>query len=470
MALKDGQSGGKRKTWLVWSSTFLLIVGVGFAFSVPALLRALPSRYLLYLPEPLQQLGARGHAEALPAAKNDGATRPEISELVLAPAASPTAAPIATVPPAVVIVSTPSDDSSNSALQSTNTPEPLPTFTPTSIPTTTPLPYLPDARVSDIQHQFQSWNNCGPATLAMSLSHFQIFREQEETANWLKPNPEDRNVSPEELVAYVQSETQLESIARVNSDLDTLKRFISNGIPVIIETGIDPPGDYSWMDWYGHYYLVVGYDDSQQKLWVYDSWLGSGENPEGERVNSEDGRIINYADLDNHWRQFNRQIIVSYAPEDADLVADIIGRENLDDTTMWQNTLDRTRQDLQAEPDNAYLWFNIGTIYNNLGEYELAAAAYDESRRLGLPWRMLWYQFGPYEAYLNTERYADVIELADVTLFQRPYFEESYYYRGLAKIALGETRDGQRDLQAAADFNPRYQVARDALAALNSEQ
>ena len=151
-------------------------------------------------------------------------------------------------------------------------------------------------------------------------------------------------------------------------------------------------------------------------------------------------------------------------------MADIIGRDNLDDTTMWQRTLDHTRQELETEPDNAYLWFNIGTIYNNLGEYELAAAAYDESRRLGLPWRMLWYQFGPYEAYLNVGRYADVIELADVTLFQRPYFEESYYYRGLAKIALGETRTGQRDLQAAVDFNPRFQLAQDALANLSSNQ
>ncbi|MFT5193169.1 MAG: tetratricopeptide (TPR) repeat protein [Cellvibrionaceae bacterium] len=457
----------KSRSPYIWGLVTLLIAGGIFALFLPAMLRSLPSRYLLYLPVPLQQLGARGHVDTLPApaVADNGAQRPEISALLLAPTTLPTLAAIATVPPPVVSIST---AEGGQQISPTFTPKASPTPPATAIPTPTPLPFLPAARISNVQHQFQSWNNCGPATIAMALSHFQILRKQEETADWLKPNPEDRNVSPEELVNYVRSETDLESLARVNSDLDTLKRFISYGFPVIIETGIDPPGDYSWMDWYGHYYLVIGYDDNQQKLWVYDSWLGTGENAQGELISSEEGRTIDYADLDSHWRQFNRQLIVSYAPEDQNLVTEIIGRENLDDQTMWQRTLDRTRQEVEAEPDNAYLWFNIGTIYNNLGEYELAAAAYDESRRLGLPWRMLWYQFGPYEAYLNANRYADVIELADVTLFQRPYFEESYYYRGLAKIALGETRDGQRDLQAAADFNPRFQKAQDALAALSN--
>ena len=468
---KEGSE--RKRTRLIWGgTTVLLAVGV-FALLLPAILRSIPSRYLLYLPDSLQQLGARGHAEALPTPSFNNAdtnTRPELSALLLAPTEFPTVAAVATVPPAVVVVSTAAVENSeqgSATLPPTFTPQPTDIPTNTPIPSPTPLPYLPATRLTNIQHQFQSWNNCGPATIAMALSHFEIFRKQQETADWLKPNPEDRNVSPEELVDYVRAETDLESITRVNGDLATLKRFLSHGIPVIIETGIDPPGDYSWMDWYGHYYLVVGYDDALQQVWVYDSWLGSGENPQGERVNSEDGRMIDYVDFDQHWRQFNRQMVISYTAEDAELVADIIGRENFDDTTMWQRTLERTRQELEAEPEDAYLWFNIGTIYNNLGEYELAAAAYDESRRLGLPWRMLWYQFGPYEAYMNTGRYADVIELADVTLFQRPYFEESYYYRGIAKIAIGETREGQRDLQAAADFNPRYQLAQDALASLN---
>lgn len=447
-----------------WGLLILIVGLVVLALFTPTILRLIPSRYVALLPEPIQELGAREHVEALPtpvpAVLSEGAL--EISDLILEPTQLPTVAAVATVPPAVVHTSTPDP----AQLQPTFTP--VPTATPTEVvpPTPTPIPFLPIASIDNVSHQFQSWNNCGPATLAMALSNHDIDLKQEQTADWLKPDPEDRNVSPEELVAYVRAETDLDAIMRVNGDLDTLKRFISAGLPVIIETGIDPPGDYSWLDWYGHYYLVVGYDDSEELMYVYDSWLGSGENPQGERVNSEEGRIIEYEDLDRHWRQFNRTLIVTYESEQFETVADIIGRENLDDRVMWERTLARNTQELEAEPENPYLWFNVGTIYNSLGDYETAAAAYDKARQLGLPWRMLWYQFGPYEAYYNTGRYADVIELADVTLFQRPYFEESYTYRGLAKIALGDTNPGKRDLQAAVNFNPRFQLAQDALADL----
>ncbi len=445
--------------------TVLIVVAIAlaiFALFVPTILRAIPSRYVALLPLPLQELGVRGHAEALPTAAPAADTDVlEIADLILEPTELPTVADIATVPPAVIITNTPSE--TVETLEPTFTPVPTDPPTPTAPPTPTPYPFLPSARIGDITHQFQSWNNCGPATLAMSLSHFDLDLKQEETASWLKPDPEDRNVSPEELVAYVNENTDLQSVMRVNGTVELLKRFITAGFPVIIETGIDPPGDYSWLEWYGHYYLVVAYDDSNETIFVYDSWLGSGENPQGERVNTEEGREIGYQDFDDHWRQFNRTFIITYEESQFETVADIIGRENFDDELMWRKTLERNTAELEADPENGYLWFNVGTIYNNLGEYELAAAAYDKARQIGLPWRMLWYQFGPYEAYYQTGRYQDVIELADVTLYQRPYFEESYTYRGLAKIAIGETNSGIRDLESAVEFNPRYQIAQEAL-------
>jgi hypothetical protein len=53
-------------------------------------------------------------------------------------------------------------------------------------------------------------------------------------------------------------------------------------------------------------------------------------------------------------------------------------------------------------------------------------------------------------------RYEDVILLADVTLKDRPYFEESYYYRGLANAALGQEKAARNDLGKATRFNPRF--------------
>ncbi|MEM7800189.1 MAG: C39 family peptidase, partial [Chloroflexota bacterium] len=328
------------------------VIGVGLLalwFLLPTILRAIPSRYVVRLPEPLQAIGQRDHVEILPTA--------EVQEALIAqilPTSLPTVAP--TLPPVSIVelstaVPTPAGEDPSAVTSAdsepaasptpppTSTPLPTPTITPT--PSPTPLPFSPSARIEGIQHHFQGWNNCGPATISMALSYYDLFLTQDVPANWLKPNPEDRNVSPHELVAFVESETPFRGIDRVNGDLDTLKRLVDNKIPVIIETGIDPPGTFSWMEWYGHYYLVVAYDDESETMWVYDSWLGTGEGEDGLRINEREGRPISYEAFDFHWRQFIRQYVAVYPEEKESLVHDIIGRENLDDQVMWSKALEQ---------------------------------------------------------------------------------------------------------------------------------
>ena len=81
---------------------------------------------------------------------------------------------------------------------------------------------------------------------------------------------------------------------------------------------------------------------------------------------------------------------------------------------------------------------------------------------------MLWYQFGPYEAYYETGRNEDVILLADTTLQDRPYFEESFYYLGLAQAALGDIPSARANLEKASAFNPNFAPAGRALAELSA--
>jgi tetratricopeptide (TPR) repeat protein len=139
----------------------------------------------------------------------------------------------------------------------------------------------------------------------------------------------------------------------------------------------------------------------------------------------------------------------------------------MDDATMWQKALTIARADAATDPENAFFWFNLGTVYNALGQYEQAAIAFDQARAIGLPWRMLWYQFGPYEAYYQIGRYDDVILLADVTLKDRPYFEEAFYYRGLAQQALGNLSEAADDFQRSVEFNPNFSLAVAALAEID---
>ena len=424
----------------------LILAGL---FAFPALLKAIPPRYAARLPEPLRQLSApQDVVPILPTV-----ARPEHAGELLRPAgaAAETAAVTATLPAPPTLTPPLTDQ----------TPIPTATASLTPIPTSTRPPLPESVRLEGFRHQFQEWNNCGPATLAMTLSYFDLTLTQSQTAAVLKPNPEDRNVSPWEMAAYVNEQTPYTAVDRANGDLYTVRRLVANDIPVILEIGIDPPGEFRWLGWYGHYLLIVAYDDVQQQFWVYDSWFGTSAIPL-ENATSE-GRVVTYAEVEAYWPHFNRNYVAIFRPEQAALAAAIIGGQ-MDDATMWQAALSQVRAETAAAPENAFFWFNLGTIYNALGRYEEATTAFDQARAIGLPWRMLWYQFGPYEAYYQAGRYDDVILLADTTLQDRPYFEESFYYKGLALAALGRADEARDNLEKAAEFNPNYEAATIALA------
>lgn len=457
-----------------WRKIFLFMTLIGLIgvllFGVPVLLRAVPSRYIAsasnHLPaalrEPFNQIAQPAQEVAIlpttaPVANLDlllgkpasAPITPTLAATMLPPTFTPSPHTDIPQPPTAVPTAIP------------------PTFTPspTAEPSPTPLPLPPSVRLTGIYHQFQEWNNCGPATLAMTLSYFGTVATQADTAAILKPNPEDRNVSPAEMAAYVNEQTPHQALFRVNGTIETVKQLVANGVPVILEIGIEPPGDLRWMGWYGHYMLVVAYDDALQQFWVYDSWLGTG----GEPLSNADpnGRVLTYAEVARDWPHFNRNYIAVFRPEQAARVAEIIG-PNMDDAVMWRNALQQAQQDAQADPENAFYWFNLGTSLNATGDFETAAQAFDQARAIGLPWRMLWYQFGPFRAYYETGRYEDVILLADTTLKDRPYFEESFYYKGLAQAALGDLSDARRNLQRAIEFNPNFLPAAEALTQLEN--
>jgi tetratricopeptide (TPR) repeat protein len=75
------------------------------------------------------------------------------------------------------------------------------------------------------------------------------------------------------------------------------------------------------------------------------------------------------------------------------------------------------------------------------------------------PWRMVWYQTGPYFAYFYTGRYYDVIDLATRTLdnMSKPSLEESFYWRAMAKAALGDTSGAVADYRASLKLHPDFE-------------
>ena len=75
---------------------------------------------------------------------------------------------------------------------------------------------------------------------------------------------------------------------------------------------------------------------------------------------------------------------------------------------------------------------------------------------------MLWYQTGPYFAYYGVERFYDLLYLADSTLAAMQgdkNLEESYYWRGMARVSLGETQAAIEDFQTSLKYHPGFEPA-----------
>jgi tetratricopeptide (TPR) repeat protein len=297
-------------------------------------------------------------------------------------------------------------------------------------------------RLDGFRHQWQTWNNCGPATITMAMSHFGHTETQAEAAPVLKPNPDDKNVSPGELEAYARS-VGMGANYRVGGDLDRLKTLLANAIPVVVETWFTPHPN----DGMGHYRLLVGYDDAAGQFTGYDSYEPPGVNVP-----------MPYGPFDADWRVFNRTYLPVYALDQAPLVAAILG-DDMDDQAMWSRALGVAQQETAAHADDAFGWFNVGSSLVALGRTDEAVPAFDRARALKLPWRMLWYQFAPFEAYLNAGRLNDVMTLTAANLQQTNDLEESHYYRGRALQAMGQPAAARGEYQAALRYNPRYTPA-----------
>jgi tetratricopeptide (TPR) repeat protein len=294
----------------------------------------------------------------------------------------------------------------------------------------------------------------------MALSYWGFDDGQFDIAPIVKPDPEDKHVGIHQMADYARV-LGLNTLIRANGTLEGLKRLLNAGFPVIIR---------SWYvrdarDQLGHYRLVIGYDDGAQHFDLYDSLY-------------DPPTTMPYTELYELWRVVNWTYMVIAPPERWDEVTALIGPD-LDDVAMYERALARAQGEADALPETCvayadcadwvtFAWFTMGTNLAALGRHEEAAAAYDQARQLGLHYRMLWYQFGPYESYFAVERYEDVIALADATLATANNLEESYLWRGRARQALGDRPGAERDYQTALKYHEGWQPALDALANLES--
>lgn len=341
----------------------------------------------------------------------------------------------------------------------TLTPEP--TVTPTTAPTTIPASVV----LTGLTHEYQQMNNCGPATLATLLSYWGWQGDQRDTRLYLRPNfatVDDKNVSPDEMVRFIQAQTGLRALWRVGGDVELLKKLVAAGFPTIVEKGFQPPKE----DWMGHYQAINGYDDSRGRFITQDSYI-MPDYP------------LPYPDLqDRWWRDFNYVYVVAYPAEREPELFSILGL-HADLQANYQYAAEKARQEilnLQGR-DLFFAWYNLGASLSLTQDHLAAAQAFDQAFAVYAalpeaerPWRTLWYRHEPYAAYYHVGRYQDVIDLANTTLsfLAQPILEESLYWRGMAKEALGDPDGAIKDFQRAYGINPNSTAAADELRKLGA--
>ncbi|MBT3190722.1 MAG: hypothetical protein HN736_11205 [Anaerolineae bacterium] len=367
----------------------------------------------------------------------------------------PTSPVQATSTPTLTPTATPKNDST-----------PIPIFTPTIVPT----PYLEISRLSNIVYidQDNRWNYCGPANLTMALKFWGWEGNRDDVAKAIKPGVDDedldfiqrgltdKNVMPYEMADFASEQNGYSALWLYGGELDLLKRFIAAGFPVVVEKGYyetDLNGKYSWM---GHYQFVTGYNNVAELFIVQDTYNDGPNFP------------IEYELFEEEWRWFNYLFMVVYPSEREQEIHSLLG---LWQDEIWanQHALEIAESEIQTPIDDLnefFSWFNKGTSLVKLQRYAEAAAAYDNAFALYAeleqekrPYRIMWYQTGPYWAYFYAGRYQDVINLANTTLnetISKPTLEESLYWRAMAEYALGDYVSAFADMREAVRLNPHF--------------
>lgn len=314
----------------------------------------------------------------------------------------------------------------------------------------TPTPMvLPQSHIIPQQlHVFQSFNNCGPATLSMALSYMGITKDQSELGKILRPyqipggDNDDKSVTLEE-VADQATEYGLVSYLKPNGDMQKIKQFVANDIPVVARTWTKVNEDI------GHFRIVRGYDDATKEIIQDDSLQGKNLR-------------YSYEEFEKLWVPFNFEYLVLVTPDKKQIAEEILGKD-LEEKTAWQNAKVRIEKELLKDPNNIHLNFALSRIYYYLGDYEHSVEQFDKVEAK-LSFRTLWYQIEPIQALYNTGDYDRTLALTQKILSnQNKAFTELYIIRGDIYTKQEKSQQAKDEYEKAVLYNENNSLAKEKL-------
>ncbi len=291
-------------------------------------------------------------------------------------------------------------------------------------------------------HAFQTFNNCGPASLSMLLSYSDINVSQYDLGMKLRPfqNPQgdndDKSVTLDEMTEESKN-YNLIPYHRPTGNLELLKLFIANDIPVVVRTWLHPGEDI------GHYRVVRGYDDA------------TGEIIQDDSYENKDLRF-SYDTFLELWQPFNYEFLVVIPKDKEELVKSILN-DDVDEKTAWKKAYDIAQKESVKNPNDIYPIFNQSIALFHLENYEKSIKLF-ESVESRLPARMLWYQTEPAEAYVKTHQYEKLFALTEQMLVSNRAFSEVYIMRGIAYKEQGNNEFAAQEFDKALLYNKGDQI------------
>ena len=293
----------------------------------------------------------------------------------------------------------------------------------------------------------QTFNNCAPATTSMILQYFGHTVGQDVTKADLRTNEDDKNVFTYEIRDYLKSKYDIDSKLFYNGDIDRIKILLANGFYVMAEDWLHPNEDI------GHVTIIRGFDDVQGVFIADDSYIGVSI-------------VYKYDEFDKtQWKAFNREYLPIYNAEQEKLLMEIVG-EDWDADTKYRKAVERAKTEIAENDRDMYAFFNLGTSYFALGDYDNAREAFEKSRALGWPRRMLWYQIQPVQTLNELGDYGGALELADIGLSGNDSFAELHAEKAKSYIGLGEKDRAKQEAEKAIFYSPDLKSAQDILSSL----
>lgn len=325
----------------------------------------------------------------------------------------------------------------------------IPVYAPT--PTFTLINAPQSKTLKNDYHIFQTFNNCGPAALSMALSYYGINKTQQELGNDLRPyqipngDNDDKSVTLEEM-AEKSKEYGLIPYHRPNGNIDIVKQFIANDIPVITRTWLKENDDI------GHFRIIKGYDVELKQIVQDDSLQGSN-------------LTYSYNLFNTLWEKYNYEYLVLIPEDKQHIVENILGHD-FDELKAWEKALRQAQRILEEDPADIYSRFNLSVAFYHAGNYQKSVDEFEKVEN-ELPKRTLWYQIEPIQAYYKLGNYDRVLSITDKVLNNNNRaFSELYLLRGQMYLKQGNKETARREFEKAAFYNKNLIEAQEALASV----